>query len=102
MSEFLRKEGEGAWAYAQRVYDLVYVRDIERLTGQKIPLLDLPENFRDEVAAAKALRPAPKRKSSSNGGARNRPNRSGKSKANPDGQRRQPKRQRQRRRKKAA
>eukprot|EP00892_Ulva_mutabilis_P005198 jgi/Ulvmu1/304/UM001_0308.1 len=36
-SEFLRKDGEDAWAYARRVYDLVYVRDIERVAG--IPVL---------------------------------------------------------------
>lgn len=48
VSEFLRKEGEGAWEYAQRVYDLVYVRDIERVAGiavlweQRAPPVPLP------------------------------------------------------------
>lgn len=32
-SEFLKKEGESAWEYAQRVFDLVYVRDVERVAG---------------------------------------------------------------------
>jgi hypothetical protein len=30
-SDFLRKPDEGAWAYAQRIFDLVYVSDIERV-----------------------------------------------------------------------
>lgn len=32
-SEFLKREEESAWVYAQRVFDLVYVRDVERVVG---------------------------------------------------------------------
>jgi ATP-dependent RNA helicase RhlE len=80
----------------------VYLRDIERLTGQKIEILDLPEDFRDEVAAVKALRPVPKKGPSGNRNARGRTNRPGKPNAKPGGQKRAPSRQRQRRRRNAA
>jgi len=79
-----------------------YLRDIERLTGQKVAQLDLPENFREEVAAVKALRPVPNRQQPSNGKGRSRKDRSGKPNAKPGGQKRQPNRQRQRRRRAAA
>ncbi len=35
-----------------------YLRDIEKLTRQKIEMAPLPANFREEVAKVKALRPA--------------------------------------------
>jgi hypothetical protein len=32
-SEFLRKDGEEAWEYARRIFDLVFNRDINRVVG---------------------------------------------------------------------
>ncbi len=64
-----------------------YLRDIQRLTGQKIEMLDLPDNFRAELAKVKALQPAPAPKGDQarNGQNRNRTNRSGKPSAKPGG-----------------
>lgn len=64
-----------------------YLRDIQRLTGQKIEMLDLPDNFRAELAKVKALQPAPAPKSDQprNGQNRNRTDHSGKPSAKPGG-----------------
>ncbi len=37
-----------------------YLKDIEKLTRQKVDVVPLPENFASVVAAVKALKPAPK------------------------------------------
>lgn len=88
-----------------------YLRDIQRLTGQKVELLELPENFRDELAAVKALKPAPAPRGDQqrNGGNSNRSSRPGKPKAKPGnrggkpaGQKRKPNRQRNKTRRAAA
>ena len=75
-----------------------YLRDIERLTGQKVAIEALPENFEGDVAKVKALRPAPAAKADQprGGQGRSRPARSGKQKRKPGGQKRQPNRQRNR------
>ena len=64
-----------------------YLRDIQRMTGQKIAILALPEKFQAEVSKVKALRPATPAKGEHGRGGQNRNHygRPGKPKNKPGG-----------------
>jgi len=81
-----------------------YVRDIERLTGQKLVVVALPDNFGAEVQKVKALRPQKRANTDEQQSGQRRHQRYGKAKpktkSGPKG--RGPNRRRQQRRKAAA